>query len=52
MAPITMNTKTWNDLGFWEWKCGCVQFQDGYELCPKHRSLGYQSLKKESNGTN
>ena len=39
------NPKRWNkQFGFWKWKCGCIQYQDGFDLCPKHQKKGYRSL--------
>lgn len=37
--------KRWNvQHGMWEFTCGCLQFQDGYELCDRHKPGGYTSL--------
>ena len=29
---------TWNDHGFWEYPCGCAQYQDGWERCVTHKT--------------
>lgn len=31
-----LSSKRWNDFGFWEYPCGCAQFQDGWEKCGDH----------------
>jgi len=33
----TGNVGEWNDLGFWEYPCGCAKFQDGWEKCNEHK---------------
>ncbi len=40
--------KSWNKSGFWQYSCGCVQFQDSFELCCEHESGGYPSLLAEN----
>lgn len=35
------NKKFWNDMGFWQWPCGCAQFDNGpmdvgWEKCKEH----------------
>lgn len=41
--------KVWDkQLGLWKYSCGCIQFQDGYELCSKHKPGGYISLLEEN----
>lgn len=41
-------TKTWNaKMGLWNFSCGCIQYQDGFDLCEKHRPNGYISLLRE-----
>jgi hypothetical protein len=38
-------TKKWDkQIGAWKFSCGCIQFQDGYELCDKHKPGGYKAL--------
>lgn len=34
-----MITKRWNEHGFWQYSCGCVQYQDGSDRCWEHRDL-------------
>lgn len=42
-------TKKWNSkFGFWEYSCGCIRYQDGYDLCPTHKPNGYQSLERDA----
>jgi hypothetical protein len=41
--------KKWNaQFGFWQWPCGCIRYQDGYELCPTHLPVGYQALEEDT----
>ncbi len=42
-------TRRWDKLGFWKYACGCIQYQDGFDLCKKHRKKGYSSLMKDAN---
>lgn len=35
------NKRFWNDMGFWQWMCGCAQFDNGpidvsWEKCEEH----------------
>lgn len=39
--------KVWNELGFWEYKCGCIQYQDGWDQCELHKGSRRPSPKKE-----
>lgn len=34
---MTALTRTWSEHGFWKYSCGCIQFQDGWESCERHR---------------
>lgn len=45
-----VNPKVWSELGFWLYKCGCIQYQDGYDLCSKHAPKGYTSLLDDVDG--
>ena len=43
-----MITKKWNKkFGFWQFSCGGLQYQDGFDLCKKHKKKGYTSLLKD-----
>jgi dUTP pyrophosphatase len=33
-----MITKRWSEYGFWQYSCGCVEYQDGSERCTAHRA--------------
>lgn len=36
--------KQWNEMGFWEYKCGCIQYQDGWDKC----SACIKALREEN----
>lgn len=42
-------TRKWSKFGFWVYSCRCIQYQDGFDLCPKHKKKGYTSLMKDFN---
>jgi len=44
-------TRKWIDeFGFWEYSCGCLQYQDGYDLiCHRHSGKSYTVLVKDLN---
>lgn len=33
---MTEGKRFWNDMGMWQWPCGCAEFQDGWEKCEEH----------------
>ena len=44
----TKVTRVWNAaFGYWKYSCGCVQMQDGYDLCDRHKPSGYPSLIRD-----
>lgn len=41
--------RKWNKkFGFWQYDCGCIQYQDGFDLCKKHKNHGYISLMRDT----
>jgi len=49
---MTQITKLWSKFGFWEYSCGCIQYQDGFDLCDEHKNKGYTSLIEDYENSN
>lgn len=48
---MTKITRRWNRIfGYWAYSCGCLQYQDGFDLCKKHKGKGYTSLMRNFKG--
>lgn len=43
------NNRVWDDMGFWKYDCGCIQFQDGWETCDNHKAVTYDKPKSKLN---
>lgn len=39
--------KVWNKLGFWEYTCGCLQYQDGWDSCEEHKRLRIETKNRQ-----
>lgn len=46
--PAVIGEPQWDEHGFWKWSCGCLQFQDGYDLCAFHSYYGYTALRRQT----
>lgn len=44
---MTKIIRKWSKFGFWYYSCGCIQYQDGHDLCKKHKKKGYTSLHRD-----